>query len=220
MQTTTKAARAVSETGRRVFRVAELEKWGISQSASYRHVRADGPWTRLAPGIALVVPGEPTLDDRIQAALLRAGPGAMVTGFHAARLHGLETPSKDADIHILIPHGRKIQSYPGVRYERTTRLPQPVYIEGVPTAPVTRAVMDGARTWQTFTFTRRLLFEAIMEKKGCRADELTAEMEAGCRRGTGLPRAILRAFRSGLTSTGSQQEHAAPPDFTPQQSAA
>ncbi|MFC7340999.1 hypothetical protein [Saccharopolyspora griseoalba] len=196
MTNTILAKAAALELPKRVYRVAELDEHGVSQSKAYRWARADGPWTRLAPGVVLVAADAPTVRDRIEAALLRAGPGAMVTGLHAARLHGLKSPPEDAEVHILIPHGRKIQSYAGTRFERTTRLPRPVMVDGIPVAPPVRAVMDGARSWQTTALTRELLLEAISKEGVCEFDELVAEMGAGSRRGTALPRAILRAERS------------------------
>ncbi|MFB9565596.1 hypothetical protein [Saccharopolyspora hordei] len=182
---------------RRVYRVRDIEKLGISQSTTYRRARADGPWTRLAPGVVLVAPGPPTLHDRIQAALLRAGPGAVVTGLVAAHLHGIAAPPDEVEVHVLIPHSRKVQSYAGTRFERTTRLPRPVYVNGVPTAPPVRAVMDGARTFRTWAFTQRLLRDAIRKAAECTLIALITEMEAGSRRGTAVPRAILRTFRNG-----------------------
>ncbi|MER7009966.1 hypothetical protein ABT324_00860 [Saccharopolyspora sp. NPDC000359] len=184
---------------RRVYRAREIEQLGISQSTTYRRARADGPWTRLAPGVVLVAPGPPTVHDRIQAALLRAGPGAVVTGLVAAHLHGITTTSDDVEVHVLIPHGRKIQGYPGTKFERTTRLPKPVYVNGVPTAPPVRAVMDGARTFRTWAFTQQLLRNAIQQERCCKLNDLITEMELGSRRGTAVPRAILRTLQNGPT---------------------
>ncbi|MCI2416659.1 hypothetical protein MOQ72_04430 [Saccharopolyspora sp. K220] len=211
MLTTINAVSVTPDVDRRVLRVVELEKLGISQSKSYRRARPGGPWTRLAPGVLLIAPGPPTIEDRINAALLRAGPGAMITGLHAARLHGLETPPEDADIHVLIPHSRKIQSYPGTYFERTTRLPKPVYVNGIPLAPPVRAVMDGARSWRRWAFTERLLFEAIERETLCRLEELINEMELGSRRGTAVPRAILRSFKGSLNPPRASPARDAPP---------
>ncbi|MEU6133111.1 hypothetical protein ABZ805_28360 [Saccharopolyspora sp. NPDC047091] len=191
---------ALQSSPRRVFHVSELEKLGVSQSTSYRRGRVDGPWTRLLPGIVLVMPGPPTTDDLITAALLRAGPSAMVTGMHAARMHGLDTPDETAPVHVLIPHGKKIQSSDLVRFERTTRPPPPIIIDGIPVAPAARAVMDAARTWQSRRSTEALLVEAIQRAPGCSPRALSEEMERGSRRGTGLPREILRAMTADVRS--------------------
>ncbi|WP_223839967.1 hypothetical protein [Saccharopolyspora pogona] len=211
MRTTVTKSSVMPCTDRRVLRVVELENLGISQSTSYRQARPGGPWTRLAPGVLLIAPGPPTIKDRINAALLRAGPGAMITGLHAARLLGLRTPPEEADIHVLIPHRRKVQSYPGTNFERTTRLPKPIHVNGIPLAPPVRAVMDGARTWQTWTVTESLLFEAIQQENLCRFEDLVAEMELGSRRGTAVPRAILRTFKDSPTPFRGVQSRSAPP---------
>ncbi|RKT85640.1 Transcriptional regulator, AbiEi antitoxin, Type IV TA system [Saccharopolyspora antimicrobica] len=205
---------------RRVYRVVEIEKLGISQSTTYRRARADGPWTRLAPGVVLVAPGPPTVHDRIQAALLRAGPGAVITGLVAAHLHGITTSSDDVEVHVLIPHGRKIQSYTGTRFERTIRLPEPTYVNGVPTAPPVRAVMDGARTFRTWAFTQRLLHDAIHKEARCKLNDLITELDLGSRRGTAVPRAILRSFQGGTTPLRGLAAGSARPANTAQRTAA
>ncbi len=144
----------------------------------------------------------------------------MITGLQAARLLGLETPPVDADVHVLIPHGRKIQSYPGTNFERTTRLPKPIYINGIPVAPPVRAVMDGARTWQPWAVTKSLLFEAVQCENFCRIKELIIEMELGSRRGTAVPRAILRSFKGAPTPLRELPPRDAPSKTPPQRNAA
>ena len=198
--TTTAPVPLATVLTRRVFHVRELEKLDVSQSTSYRRSRADGPWTRLAPGIVLAAPDPPTTDDYIQAALIHAGPTAVITGMHAARLHGLKSPPQDAPVHVLIPHSRRLQSYPSIKIERTIRMPEPEIKDGIPVAPLARAVMDGARTWQTRKTTEELLIDTIQNGYGCQPNRLIEEMELGSRRGTGLPREILRGMTAELRS--------------------
>ena len=57
-------------------------------------VRADnrlryGRWQRLQRGVYAPFTGEPTREERIWAALLRAGPGATLSHWTAAERHGL-----------------------------------------------------------------------------------------------------------------------------------
>lgn len=179
---------------RRVFHVAELEKLGVSQSTSYRRARADGPWTRLYPGVVLTAPGPPTVDDLLDAALLVAGPKAAVTGMQALRLHGLRSVPEQPSVHVLIPHSRRLQGNRFIRFERTTRMPEPVVVGDRPTAPLVRAAVDASRTWQTRRLTEDFLVEAIQRGPRCRPELLREELERGCRRGTGLPREILRTI--------------------------
>ncbi|WP_243792370.1 hypothetical protein [Saccharopolyspora gloriosae] len=115
-------------------------------------------------------------------------------------MHGLSTPDEDAPVHVLIPHGKKIQGSDRIKFERTTRLPAPVIENDIPLAPAVRAVMDAARTWQPRESTEALLIEAIQRAPGCSAGALKQEMDRGTRRGTGLPRDILRAMTADLRS--------------------
>lgn len=179
---------------RRVFHVAELEKLGVSQSTSYRRARADGPWTRLYPGVVLTAPGPPTVDDLAEAALLVAGPQAAITGMHALRLHGLRAVPDQTSVHVLIPHSRRLQGNRFIRFERTTRMPEPVLVDQRPTAPLPRATADASRTWQTRRFTEELMVEAIQRSPRCTPGLLREELDRGCRRGTGLPREVLRSM--------------------------
>ncbi len=184
---------------RRVFRATELEKLGVSQSTSYRRCRSGGPWQRLAPGIILTSSDPPTTDDLLHAALLHAGPQAVITGMHGARLHGMTTAPADAAVHVLIPHTKRLQSHPSIVIERTIRLPQAINKNGIPTAPLVRSAMDAARTWQTRVRTEEILIEAI-QKGHCHPQALRYEMDHGSRRGTGLPREILRDLTTDLRS--------------------
>ncbi|QGK71215.1 hypothetical protein GIY23_18315 [Allosaccharopolyspora coralli] len=84
--------------------------------------------------------------------------------------------------------------------ERTTRMPQPEDRDGVPCAPPDRAVTDAARTWQTRELTEKLLVEATQLRSRCHPSALAIEMERGSRRGTGLPREILRELTVDLRS--------------------
>lgn len=124
----------------------------------------------------------------------------MLTGMHAARKHGLRTPPSDEPIHVLIPHHRKIQSQSHMQFERTTRLPVPVEIDGTATAPLTRATMDAVRTWKSRALTEDIIVEAVQHRRRCHPHDLVAEMELGSRRGTGLPREVLRSFTVDLRS--------------------
>lgn len=189
-----------TDTWRRVFHVAELERLGVSQSTSYRRARADGPWTRLYPGVVLTAPGPPTVDDLVEAALLVAGPDAAITGMHALRLHGLRAVPEQASVHVLIPHSRRLQGNRYIRFERTTRMPEPVVVGDRPTAPLPRAAADAARTWQTRRFTEELIVEAVQHSPRCTPEVLREELDRGCRRGTGLPREILRGMTADVRS--------------------
>ncbi|AGM09567.1 hypothetical protein AORI_6985 [Amycolatopsis keratiniphila] len=83
--------------------------------------------------------------------------------------------------------------------ERTIAMPERRVLEGVPLAAPARAVLDGVRRIRDLDPVRALLIEAI-ETGLCTVDELSAELESGSRRGTALPRAVLRELAADVKS--------------------
>ncbi len=60
---------------------------GMSRHGLEHRVRVGGPWQPLLPGVYLTNTGTPTALERLQAALLYAGPGSAITGPAALTLH-------------------------------------------------------------------------------------------------------------------------------------
>ncbi|NBH08036.1 hypothetical protein GTY80_32970 [Amycolatopsis sp. SID8362] len=174
-----------------VARAADLESAGIDSKTIYRRCLPGGPWRRLLPGIILLHNNEPTADQPATAALLYAGAGAQITGTEACRRHGLraaELPT--ADLHLLIPHQRKVRSTGFVTIERTLRLPAPVVRNGFPLAPLIRSTTDAVRRLQDLEQSTRLLIEAIQRGR-CAPAALLWELNAGTQRGTAVARRLL-----------------------------
>lgn len=184
---------------REVVRASTLEKLGTPRSTIYGRCRPGGPWRRLLPGIIQLDPFESDDEQRIAAALLRGGPGSMITGLWAADRHGLERIPEPTHVHILVPAARQVNSAEFVLVERTTRLPIPQVREGTPLAPVHRAVLDAARRMHDFDAIRALLAEAIQRRR-CTPRSLARELERGCQRGTALPRRAIIELLGGAQS--------------------
>jgi predicted transcriptional regulator of viral defense system len=72
-----------------------------------------GRWQRLQVGVYAAFSGEPGRPALLWAALLRAGPAAVLSHYSAAELHGLVAPSVP-DIHVMAPTGRQIAPIAGV----------------------------------------------------------------------------------------------------------
>src|SRR3954465_13189552 len=146
-----------------VIRALTLESLGMNSNVIYRRCLPAGPWQRLLPGIILLHNTEPTLRERLIAALLYCGPQALVTGAAARRLYGLRVPTEfpDAEIHVLVPHERKILSSEFVNVERTARIPGAWIREGIPLAPLVRATTDAVRRVRVEEPVGSLLFQAI-----------------------------------------------------------
>lgn len=171
----------------------------MPRSSVYRRCLPGGPWRRLLPGIILLHPTEPSAEQQLRAALLRGGASAMITGIWALRRHGLRQIPEPDDVHILIPDEREITSSGFVLVERTTRLPDPLERDGVPIAPIHRAVLDASRRIRNFDTVQAMLAESVQRKR-CPPDRLDKELRLGSQRGSAIPRRALQAILHGAES--------------------
>lgn len=88
----------------------------------------------------------------------------MVTGLAALALHGFSgaPPLSSLDhIDVLVPRTRRLRSTAFARLIRTTALPTPVQVQGVPVVPVPRALADAVSRLSDAGAVRRLLTEAV-----------------------------------------------------------
>lgn len=182
-----------------VIRVQRLIRLGVPEATSYKRCQPGGPWRWLLPGIVLLSSGAPTRRQQVDAALLHCGPAAVVTGTEAVRRHGLVRVPADPLVHLLVPESRHIRSAGFALVERTIHMPEPVCRDGVPLAPLDRAVLDAARRWRKIDPVRALLSEAVQRGR-CRPAELLAELNSGSSRGSALPRRVLAEIDSGVRS--------------------
>ncbi|MEV7548993.1 hypothetical protein AB0N89_05145 [Amycolatopsis sp. NPDC089917] len=179
--------------------VARLMELGVPSRTCYRRCRPGKQWRRLLPGVLLLNSGEPTRRQLVDAALLYAGPDAVVTGAIACRRQGLSMlPSDVFRVHLLVPLERKVGSSGHVIIERTTRLPQAIVFDGVPLAPLVRSVLDECRRLGSRQEVSALLAEAV--QRGVSLPELFAELDEGSSRGTAIPREALRRIAGGARS--------------------
>jgi hypothetical protein len=177
-----------------VITTTRLRKEGWSASAIAARCQPGGPWRRLLPGVILLHRGEPTRRQLQRAAVAQAGSGSMVTGIDSLREQGacLPLPSR---VRVLVPASRRLVSPDFAIMDRTTRLPEPVLIDGLPFAPPARAAMDVARREPDKEVLRRQLTLPVYYGL-CTADELRAELEVGNQRGTAAVRDLLRHLGS------------------------
>lgn len=182
-----------------VITVAALVALGIDSSTAYRRCQPGGPWRWLLPGVVLTEPRSPSGRQRARAALVYAGSDAQLTGACAVSLHGLRRGGDDDRVHVLLPHAQRCRSVGWVVVERTTRLPDPVTVRGLPLAPVVRAVLDRARRLRDVEAVQALVAEAV-QRRFCTPAELVDELDAGSKRGTALVRRELEDIRRGARS--------------------
>ncbi len=143
----------------------------------------------LLPGIVLLQNGEPTEEQRVQAALLHAGTGSILTGVRALERYGLRNLPNTETVHVLVPAERSVADSGFVHIERSRRLPNPRVRSGVPTAPVPRAVIDAARRAPDQDAITAMMAEAV-QRGFCLPRSLADELDEA-RRGSSLRSALL-----------------------------
>ncbi|MFB8771498.1 hypothetical protein [Streptomyces broussonetiae] len=175
----------LADVRRRVVPTAQLRAQGMSTADIDARCRPGGPWQQLLPGVHLLHPGPPTSEERLHAVLLYAAresttgvpaqPGptttprhtytdAVITGLAALTLHGFTAtpplPSLD-HIDVLVPRARRLRTTGCARVLRTSPLPTPEAVTGLPVAPVPRALADAVADLPDADAVRRLLTEAV-----------------------------------------------------------
>jgi len=181
---------------------AQLLELGVPPSTVRLREGPGGPWRRVLRSVCANREGTLKGFGRIRAALLYAGPGAMATGLAALRAHGIAAvPSEDSHVKVLIPHGKRRQSHGFVLIGRTTRMPEPVRIEGCQVAPLPRAAVDACLDLKDKEYVRAIVNELVHSRR-CTPAELCAELAAHQTQRSARMRAVLAEFSAGIRSGG------------------
>jgi hypothetical protein len=167
-----------------VISTGTLRSLGVSDPG--RRCTTGGPWQRMYPGVVLLHNGPPTPDQHLTAALLRAGPGAVVTGAEACRRHNL--PARSPEIHLLVPGSSRGSG--SLILERASPVPRATDVGGFPVVSAARAVVDACRFLRT-TDEATALIAAAIQRGHCTPADLAAEARTN-RYGTKLAREVLR----------------------------
>jgi len=182
-----------------VISSGELRATGVPNSTVATRCRPTGPWQRVLPGVLLLSSGHPTPGQRVRAAATYVGGDCVITGVEALRRHGAELgprPAHGGEVHVLVSARRRRASREYVLVERTTRLPEPVWHDGLAWAPAARAAVDAARRQRDPAMLRALLV-APVRAGACTLAQVRAELDAGSQRGTAAPRAVLDSIALG-----------------------
>ncbi|MEV6124104.1 hypothetical protein AB0M23_26965 [Streptomyces sp. NPDC052077] len=188
--------------GRRLLTASQLRAHGVPAAETAERCRPGGPWSWLLPGVVLLHPGPPTAEERLRAVLLYAArertsdgaPGvpaqppsagaapvyteAVITGAAALTLHGFAgTPPAAAleRVDVLVPLLRRLRSAGWARVVRTAALPTAERIDGLPVAPVARALADAVAGPSDAGTVRGLLTEAVRDGH-CEAAAVVREL--------------------------------------------
>ncbi|WP_436786710.1 hypothetical protein [Yinghuangia sp. YIM S10712] len=178
--------------------IAQHRRAGIADDVRLRRVR-QGKWRRLAPKVVIVDSGAPSRRQLAMAAVLHAGPGALVTGFTALELANVPHVRYPRDVHVLVAHTSKVERLPGMRYERTSRLPEAQRLRVPPTAPYARAVVDACRAAVDEEHARSAALAAV-QRRLCDVESLRAECAQAARRNRRRLDAVLDEVGAGVRS--------------------
>jgi len=184
---------------RGVLSRAQALSCGITANAIEHRIRQGGPWQRLLPGVYLTVTGRASLDQQEAAALVYAGPGAVITGPAALANYNIRGP-RVRRVAVLIPHERERQNTGFVAIHRTRRMPETVTVDlALQFAPVERAVADTVRSLAGLAEARAVVAGAVQQRK-CTIEQLAAELRAGPIRDSQRLRAVLSEVIVGIRS--------------------
>jgi hypothetical protein len=171
---------------------------GLLMSTIRCRIRPGGPWQRILPGVYLTESGPPTRDQLDMAALLYAGPQALITGLAALRRCGLQHALPAVD--VLVPQCCGRASRDHVRLHRTVRMPSLVVVQGsIELAMAPRATIDAAR-YLSDTRDLRAVVAGVVQQRLCTLQELRTELSlARMPDATGL-QAVLGEVAAGIRS--------------------
>jgi hypothetical protein len=184
-QYTPHALDRLSRVGQSVLTARQLREHGMTPAAIAERSAPGGPWQEVLPQVYVLHRGRPGSGERVRAALLYAGrdPGAreaMVTGLAALALYRFqcvpELPGLPR-IDVLVPRQRRLRDAGDVTLHRVRDLPGPQQVDGVPCAPVARALADAVAELDDLDTVRVLLSEAVRDGH-CEASAVVGELAA------------------------------------------
>jgi hypothetical protein len=184
----------------------QAAEMGLTASGIRHRIRAGGPWQKLLPGVYLTVPGQPSWEQKQMAALLYAGPGAVLTGYAALaswqppRARGQPPGLGQDTVDVLVPSSRQRADHEFVVIHRTWRMPHEVAEVGALRYVLpARAVADAVRGETRLSDVRALVFGAVQAQL-CRISQLVEELEHGQKNGSALFRSVLAEAGEGIRS--------------------
>jgi hypothetical protein len=170
---------------------------GVTVSALRHKLRHEGPWRKILPGVYVTVTGTATADQREMAALLYAGPRAVITGAAAVRRHRLQCAGLN-EVDVLVPVESRRQGAGFVRIQHTARMPGNIWSTGgIRFVPLARAVADAAGGMKRFEDVQAVVCEAVQRGR-CTLEELIAELNAGPTPGSRWLREALAEISAGI----------------------
>ncbi|HWC33791.1 MAG TPA: hypothetical protein VG650_03075 [Mycobacteriales bacterium] len=156
-------------------------------------------WQVVLPGV-YAADRSPLADrQRLRAALLYAGTASMLNDTSALRMYGVPFVPVDHDVRVLIPDDVQRLSRQFVVTKRSWRLPEPVVVDGLPTAPIDRALCEFGARHESERDSLAVLAAAVQEGRATLA-ALFEEAHAGQARGRPRLLRVLAPLEAGVRS--------------------
>lgn len=178
---------------------AQAAALGISDDALAHRVGPGGRWQRVLPRVYATFTGQLTETQRWTAALLYAGPDAMLGGATALALLSLRYAPASPYVQVLLPHRVRRRSTGFVCVRRTTRPLVPWLAGGWPVCPVEVAVVDTARRMRSLRDVRAMVCE-VVQRRRTTGEALAAALAAGGSGGSALVRRAIGDVLAGCWS--------------------
>jgi hypothetical protein len=189
----------------RILTAVGAHTLGISVQQVRTELRR-GRWQRLAAGVLLTRPERPTRNDWIRCGLVVAGRPSALSGWDAARLHGVGSPRPPSDQIVIVTAGGANRRVGPVRI-RPSRRPVRVIattavdpeLRWLPMVSASRAVADASLEYRYLAPVRAMVTAAV-QRQLCTPDELVAELDAGPQNGSALLRRAVADVVGGARS--------------------
>ncbi|MFD5745911.1 hypothetical protein [Streptomyces sp. NPDC127033] len=181
---------------------AQLAGLGWATSTVSRRCAPGGPWQRVLPRVVLLQTGAPSPRQRLRAALLYAGEGALLTGEAALTLYGVRAvgpPARLRTVDVLVPPGRSPRSRAYVRVHRSQQPCRTLPVDRLRCATLTRAVADAVPFLTGQAAVTALLAE-VVQRDRCTLQDLTTALRAGRRHRDPRVAAALEGLTAGVRS--------------------
>ena len=157
-------------------------------------------WRMVLPRVVLLEPGLPSVDQRLVAALLFAGPDAWLAGMTAAAIHGMPGCVVGPPVQVLVPPHRTPRSVGWVRVARSYLLDERIVTRGpLRVSCRARAVVDAAAGCPDQAAARALIIDAVQQRL-VRLDDIAHWVEARSNHGRRLLRQALAEAAIGAWS--------------------
>ena len=156
-------------------------------------------WQVVLPGVYCIERAVLSDRQRLRAALLYAGPDAMLNDATALRLHGLPFVPDEDEVRVLIPESVQRLSRQFVVTKRTWRLPESVLVDGLPSAPLCRALCEFGARHECERDSVAVIAAAVQQGRVA-LGELVAEARAGQSRGRPRLLRVLAPLVAGVRS--------------------